>query len=395
MNVAKLVAAFVAGRPLTWAFHALLLAASVALILTVLLLRQAAETRLDRDLADVDLVVGAKGSPLQLAMSAVLHVDAPTGNIPLEVAERLARDPLVATAAPVSLGDSVQGVRIVGSDRRYPALYAASVAEGRWWGAPMEAVLGASAARALGLGVGDRFQGEHGLAGGERHGPPYVVVGVLRPTGAVLDRLVLTDLDSVWALHETEADHVGHGGEEHARDVTAVLVRYQSPLGAVVLPRRVGETPDLIAASPAREAARLNELAGIGADALTRVGSAFLVLSGIGFLIALASAVLARRRDLAVLRALGASQVRIVGIVMAEGAVLALAGGIAGLVLGRLGAAYVGSRASGYDLPIPAFGFLDLTLLGAALALGLLAALGPALFAARADVVGPLTGDRA
>ena len=79
MNVAKLVAAFVARRPLTWAFHALLLAASIAVILTVLLLRQAAESRLDRDLADVDLVVGAKGSPLQLAMSAVLHVDAPTG----------------------------------------------------------------------------------------------------------------------------------------------------------------------------------------------------------------------------------------------------------------------------------------------------------------------------
>ena len=137
------------------------------------------------------------------------------------------------------------------------------------------------------------------------------------------------------------------------------------------------------------------ELAGIGADALSRVGVAFLLLSGIGFLIALASAVLARRRDLAVLRALGASEVRIVGIVMAEGAVLALAGGIAGLVLGRLGAAYVGSRASGYDLPIPAFGFVDLTLLGAALALGVLAALGPALFAACADVVGPLTGDRA
>src|SRR5262249_40438933 len=144
------------------------------------LLSQALDNRFSRDLAGVDLVVGAKGSPLQLIMSAMFEIDIPTGNIPLDAAERLEHNPLIRTAAPVSLGDNVQGLRIVGTTPAYASLYRASLAQGRFWTEPLEVVLGAEAARALHKSIGDTFVGQHGLAvGGEMHSQfPYRVVGI-------------------------------------------------------------------------------------------------------------------------------------------------------------------------------------------------------------------------
>src|SRR5262249_56706896 len=115
MNLAKLVFAFIARKPLTWAFHVITLALGVGVVVAVVLLSQALDNRFNRDIAGVDLVVGAKGSPLQLIMSALFEIDIPTGNIPLSTAETLEHNPLVRQAAPVSLGDSVGGLRIVGT----------------------------------------------------------------------------------------------------------------------------------------------------------------------------------------------------------------------------------------------------------------------------------------
>ena len=114
MTLFKLLAAFIRRRPVTWGFYAVVLAIAVSVTASVLLLEQAASDRLKRDLGGIDLVIGAKGSPLQLVMSAVFQVDAPTGNIALSKAERFAANPLVRQAIPLSMGDSVGGLRIVG-----------------------------------------------------------------------------------------------------------------------------------------------------------------------------------------------------------------------------------------------------------------------------------------
>src|SRR6185436_9145305 len=167
---------------------------------------------------------GAKGSPMQLVLSSVFHLDAPTGNIPLEDAQALSRHPAVKKTIPLALGDSFQGHRIVGTNHDYPAHYGARLAAGRLWSAPMEAVLGADVAAGAKLAVGSTFTGAHGLAaGGDAHDEePFKVVGVLAPSGSVLDRVVLTSVESIWEMHE----HAAKPGSKPAprREITALLI---------------------------------------------------------------------------------------------------------------------------------------------------------------------------
>lgn len=397
MNLFKLVWAFIRRRPLTWAFNVLTLSTGVALVLALVLVSQALDNRFRRDLADIDLVIGAKGSPLQIVLSAVFQMDTPTGNISLAEAERFTHSALVARAVPVSMGDNVQGARIVGTTLDYPKLYRAELATGRWWSQPMEAVLGASVAQRLGLRPGQSFVGAHGLAGSaDLHKRfPYRVVGVLKPTGTVADRLVLTDLGSVWQVHEhPDADE--QATDPNRREVTALLVKYRSAMGALMMPRLVAAVPDLQPAIPAIESARLFSLLGVGAEVLQGVGAAILGLAAIGFFIALFGAVSQRRRDLALLRALGARPSLLLMIVALESALLGLAGGLIGVAAGRALAAYAGrvsmAAASGPTLIPPPLGAIDLVAIGAALALALIASIGPAVIAARTDPARELAG---
>ncbi|MEL7373813.1 MAG: ABC transporter permease, partial [Pseudomonadota bacterium] len=221
---------------LTSAVNVLLMALGTASIVLLLLVGNQLSDTMSRDARGIDLVLGAKGSPVQLVLSAVYHADVPTGNIDLAEAERWAEDPRIANAIPLSLGDSFRGFRIVGTTPAYGALYNAEIANGRWWSGSMEAVVGATAASAAGLEVGSTFAGAHGFTdGGHSHDSAlYRVVGVLDRTGSVLDRLVLTSLDSVWDLHEPatstarskaddehdhdEHDHEDEHGDEHDHD---------------------------------------------------------------------------------------------------------------------------------------------------------------------------------
>ena len=125
------------------------------------------EERMQRDARGIDLVVGAKGSPMQLILSGIYHLDAPTGNVPLAAAQALAKERFVRKAMPLALGDSWKGYRIVGAEHDYPNHYGATLAAGRLWEKPMEAVLGAEVAQRTGAGVDAKFAGAHGI---ERRG---------------------------------------------------------------------------------------------------------------------------------------------------------------------------------------------------------------------------------
>ena len=141
MNVVRLAFAYVRRRPLTTAFNVALLALGVATITLVILLSHELEQRLAREAAGIDLVVGAKGSPLQLVLAGIYHADVPPGNVPLAAVEELARRPLVRQVIPMALGDSYRGFRIVGTTPSFAAHYDATLEQGRAWTAPMEAVL--------------------------------------------------------------------------------------------------------------------------------------------------------------------------------------------------------------------------------------------------------------
>ena len=361
VNVVRLAFAYARRRPLTTAFNVALLALGVATITLVILLSRELEQRLVREAAGIDLVVGAKGSPLQLVLAGIYHADVPPGNVPLAVVEELARRPLVRQVIPMALGDSYRGYRIVGTEPAFVAHYGATPAQGRAWTAPMEAVLGSEVTRATGLGVGGVFTGSHGLAegGGDHDATPYRVVGVLAPTGRVIDRLVLTGIESVWSVHEhadADADHARGADPAHAqaaaantsgpapaREVTLALIKYASPVAAASLPRAINAETVLQAASPAYESARLFTVFGIGTDVVRGFALLLVVASVFGLFVALTQALDERRYDLAIMRALGASRGRVVAVLVVESMLLAVSGLLAGLGIAHGLAATIGT----------------------------------------------------
>lgn len=333
-------------RPLGAALNVLLLALGLGSITFLLLVGAQLSKAFDRDLAGIDVVVGAKGSPMQLILSGVLHVDVPPGNIPLKAVRELEKHPMVKSLIPISLGDSLQGFRIVGTSHAYAEHYGATLAQGRQWTAPMEAVLGAAVARKLGLKLGDRFIGSHGLgAGGHLHGDnPYTVVGILQPSGSVIDRLVLTDSASVWKVHEdyTAVDDEDRAVMEEEREITMALVQYTTPMAALSFPRYVNTSTEMQAAAPALEITRLLSMLGLGTDVLRAFAGVLLLTAGLSVFIALWSAVRERRADLAVLRMLGAAAPKVAALLLCEAVWLAVVASVLGLALGQGFAAALG-----------------------------------------------------
>jgi putative ABC transport system permease protein len=432
MNMLGLSLAYLHRRPLTTGLNLLLLALGVALIAFLLLLERGLENRLSRDVAGIDMVVGAKGSPLQLVLSAVMQVDVPTGNVPLAAVEELRRNKMVRQAVPVAMGDSFGTYRILGTEPAYIAHYGGQVVTGRMFEAPMEAVLGAEVAASSGLGLDGALVGSHGLtAGGDAHADmPYRVVGILARTGTVLDRLVLTPVSSVWAVHDhhhhedqaqpttgdhgngTAHDHGAGEGHDHGqhhedehdhdhddvaagqaasddREVTAILVRYATPLAAARLPREINSQTSMQAASPAAEMLRLRALMGVGLDAMRLLGLVLVLAAGLSTFVALANALQERQYDLAVMRALGAGRGRITGQILTEALLVALAGAVLGIALAHAGVAALSAfSARARDLGLSAGQFVagEAWLLGLSLLVALLAAAVPAIRAYRTDV---------
>lgn len=396
MNLPRLSFAYLKARPLNTALNLVLLALGVGTIALLLLASHQIEERMGRDARGIDLVAGAKGSPMQLILSAVFHIDAPAGNIPLAEAKKLAQHRSVKRAIPLALGDSYRGFRIAGTTHDYVTLYGGELASGRMWKAPMEAVLGAEVARTAGLGVGGQFVGSHGVAeGGEEHGEyPYSVVGVLKPTGSVLDRLVLTNVESVWFVHAHPEKHDDPKAvlaqlREDEQEITALLVQYATPIAAATLPRQVNATSTLQAASPAYESARLFRMLGVGLDVLRAFALVLVAAAGLSIFIALYNAMEERRYDLAVMRMLGASPGKLMRLVLLEALVLALAGALFGLALGHILTSVVGAMlAAAQQPPVTGAAWMpgELWLVALAAGVGLAAGLVPAWRAYRTDI---------
>jgi putative ABC transport system permease protein len=326
-------------RPLAAALNLLLLTLGLASITFLLLVSHQISQAFDRDLAGIDVVVGAKGSPMQLILSGVFHLDVPTGNVPLAAVKELEKHPQVARIIPISLGDSFRGFRIVGTTPEYIRHYDAQLAQGTLWNKPMQAVIGAQVAQQTGLKVGDSFTGTHGLGGGgEEHKlSPYVVSGILANSRTVLDRLVLTATESVWQVHETDTalDDDDRKVLEEEREITLALIQYKTPLAAVTFPRYINSSTEMQAAAPALEITRLLSMVGVGTDVLRALAGVLLLTAGLSVFIALWGAVRERRADLALLRMLGAPPARVAGLLLCEALWLALLATVLGVLMGQ------------------------------------------------------------
>ncbi|WP_139062488.1 ABC transporter permease [Aquimarina megaterium] len=318
----------------------LLLLLSISLATFVLQVRNQLNQHLENNTKPFDMVIGAKGSPLQLVLSSVLHIDDPTGNIPFDEALKIARNPMVKEMIPVSYGDNYRGYRVLGTSNEYLAKYDATLQEGRLYEKPFEVVIGNEVAKKINLQIGDTFTSAHGLAknGLETHDEkPFIVTGILKPTGAIIDHLIITNLQSIWEVHEHNDEH-NHYEEEHEeqREITSLLVKFRNPFGALQMSRRINEKTTMQAALPKFEIERLMRFLGIGFRAINGIAIAILLVAGLSIFINLIKTVRERKQELALLRTYGANTFQLIKLVFLEALFLSLLGSILGWFLGRV-----------------------------------------------------------
>lgn len=438
----QLVWGYLRYRPLAATLSIGLLALGVGLLSLLVLLDKQMTRQFERNLAGIDLVIGAKGSPLQLVTSTIYHADSPTGNVPIAEVKAFGnpKHPLIEEAIPLGLGDSYRGRRIVGTTQSFLGLYDASIAQGKTFEKPYEVVLGATVARKLNLGLGNTFKSVHGLDDNpdlvHADGESFSVSGILAPTGLVIDELIITPLQTIWEVHGSHDhsegdghdhdDHEGHDHDDHDHDhsdheghdhetlnpepnnlaegsnlnpfpwyketdkeITALLAKFKGRNTMTLnFARNLNANTNLMAATPAVVMAQFSEQVSSAEDVIRALAIVIVIASMLSLLIILLNALRERKGDLSLLRALGATPSFIFRMVLVESVVLALLGALAGLVLGRIGLWLLNQQlADKYPVGQGAFALQPVegyAVLGA-IGLALLAALYPAWRAYRVD----------
>jgi putative ABC transport system permease protein len=243
----------------------------------------------------------------------------------------------------------------------------------------MEVVVGHKVATELSLTVGSHFHGSHGF---DDHGhvheeDAYHVSGVLEPTGSVIDRLILSNISSVWKIHSNHEVLA----EEAPNEITAMLIKYKSPMAMMQLPRMVNQRTSMQASLPAIEINRLYSLLGVGFQTVRIIGCVMLIVSAISVFISLLSSLKERRFELALLRCLGGAPVQISSLLIFESLILCLIGWLVGVVLSKLAiwtAANYSDQEIGFSISNSVINTNDVLMLGVALFIGLMASVLPA-----------------
>ena len=382
-------------KPLNTILSILLLTASVAIITILILVEKQFEEKYQSNLDGVDLVLGAQGSPLQLVLSSVYQVDDPTGNISYDSVKVWMQHPYVKKAIPLAYGDNYVGFKIVGTTPDYIEKYQAKIAEGKLFEHNFEVVIGAEVAEKLNLKLGDTFKGTHGSAAeGEVHDHgEYSIVGIASKTGKVIDNLILSNIPTVWQMHQDEgheesleevaenpahgeeghvhheeeivAENPVHGEEGHIHDehesdmtidepnmeITSVLIEFKNKLGVFMWPNIIAQNTKMQAALPTYQMNRLFDMFGVGLNALKYLAFGIMLISGISIFIALFNTLKERKAEFALMRVNGAKKHQLLLVVLLESILLCIVGYFFGTVLGRLGIVLL-SKASESDFKL-------------------------------------------
>ncbi len=347
MSDLKLALIYLRARLLITVLTVVSVALGLALATSVLLLARETQQTLMAESGNWNVLVGAKGSPLQLTLNVLYYLDQPTGNIDVGVWKTLAADKAVQRIVPVNMGDNYFGTPIVGTTTEYFAPRAEAgerlLDRGVMFDKPFQAVIGAEIARRFDIPLGKQIVGSHGWSvGGEAHTAfPYTVVGILAPTGTSQDRAIYTDYHSVWKLHEHEAVEEEGAKAPEARHraegmVTALLIQLHQAGRAYRFVDEVNRSQSAMAAIP------VDQISALGMNFIAPLqklllGVAYLVVlvAGLSILISLYLTIYQRRRDIAVLRALGATQGDVFRLITLEAALLAGIGVVGGWLLGH------------------------------------------------------------
>jgi putative ABC transport system permease protein len=399
---------------------ALLTVASIALSVMLLLGVEKVRTGARQSFADTisgtDLIVGARSGAIQLLLYSVFRIGNATNNITWASYEEIAKQPEVAWAVPISLGDSHRGFRVLGTTAdffkhyRYRRTNALELAEGRIFSDLFDAVLGADVATALGYKLGDKMVVAHGLgsvAFSEHDDKPFRVAGILRRTGTPIDRTVHVSLEAIEAIHVDWKSGARQPGEAVSADevrqmdlkpkaVTAAMLGLKSRLATFRLQRAINEYPrePLSAIIPGVALQELWDLVSVAETALTAVSVMVVATALIGMIVMILTTLNERRREMAILRSVGARPSTVLGLLTAEAGLLTVAGvalGTALLYISLVGLRPVVDRLYGLNLTIEPLHPVEWQMLGAVVAAGILAGLLPALRAYRLSVADGMT----
>jgi putative ABC transport system permease protein len=414
MNLFKLAWNYLKAKPLNTVLNIVLLSLGVGVITILLLFTKQFQDKIARNGKGIDLVVGAKGSPLQLILCNIYHVDFPTGNIKLKDAEKIAKNRLVKKAIPLALGDSFKGYRIIGTNKQYTEIYHCTLAKGKWWVKDMDVVVGSDVASFLKMNTGAEFISTHGLTdqGHQHDETDFKVVGILNSTGTITDNLIFTNVSSIWKVHNLyEEDDHGNTlsstvqpsslipsipAGDSVREITSMLIQYRSPMAAIQLPRLINANTNMQAASPAFETARLFSIMGVGVDILEGFAIILIFISALSIFIALFNSLRERKYDLAIMRTMGAGRIKLVVSVLLEGTLLAFAGVVVGMCAGHLALQSMSfSVEETQKAGITGFVIFaeEWWILSGGLVLGVLCSLLPAIQAYRTDISKVLAGN--
>ena len=421
MNIFKLSIKNIVSKPLNSILSLALLIFGIGIISLMLQLNSLIKTQMDNNLKGIDMVVGAKGSPLQLILSAVYHIDSPTGNISVEDAKKIKNNRMVGSSIDLLYGDNYKGYRIVGTEQKFLDLYNAKIKEGKKWDEPFEVVVGSKIYSKFNIKINDELVSSHGLREtGELHTDRlFKVVGLLEPSNSVIDQLIVTSPQSIWDLHDDhdhgsedhEEEHDHEHDEEHDHDhdeehdhehdeehdhehdeehdhehddkeITAMLIKFKSPMNIIQFPRQINEDTNLQAAVPSYEISRLFKLFGFGIETLTYLAYLIIIVSAFSLFINLFNSMRERKYEMALIRTLGSSRRQLSMMIIFESLILTTVGFFIGLLVSRLGVMFVSSlMEESLNYNLKSFGILneELWLLGLSIFIGLISSIIPAL----------------
>ena len=437
MKILKLAYKNVIHNPLNLILSIILFGLGIGLINFLFLFNSQLKTKFDSNLAEIDLVIGAKGSPLQMILSSMYHIDNPTGNISIGEAKAFLnpRHPLIKASVPLSLGDSYKSYRIVGSTDSLMSFYGAELEKGVVYSKDFEVTIGRAVADDTGLKIGDKFTSSHGFNDDEdlaHDHAAFTVVGILKGVGNVIDQLIITNPSTVWNVHDHESevqvieeedsheghDHEGHDHEGHDhsshqeaapfartntellkypdKDITSILIKFKNRTNfqSLSMPRAINENTDMQAASPAIEINRLYSMIGVGRDMIKWLAILIAFISAVSVFIVLYKSMRERKYELALIRVMGGSRGSLFQLITFEGMILTGIGFLVGFLLSHIGMEILAnSLKSSYKYSFSGFHFLstEIVLFGVSLLIGLVAALIPAIKAARTDIHSTLT----
>jgi len=359
VNIFKLSLKNIFNKPLSSTISLALLILGIGIISLLLQLNTLIKDQMDNNLKGIDMVVGAKGSPLQLILSSVYHIDSPTGNISLEEAEKISKNRMVGSSIKLLYGDNFKGYRIVGAEKKFIELYNGKIKKGKNLSKPFEVLVGSKVYSKLKIDIGDDLISSHGLREtGESHDDQsFKVVGLLEPSNSVIDQLIITLPQSVWDVHgnhDHEEEHEHDHEEEHEhdhdeenqhddREITAMLIKFKSPMNIIQFPRQINETTNLQAAVPSYEISRLFKLFGFGIETLSYLAYLIIIVSGFSLFINLFNSMRERKYEMALIRTLGASRLQLSTMIIFESIILTISGFILGLLFSRFGVMFVSS----------------------------------------------------